>query len=143
MSEQTQDAFQHNSHERGERGKPAERSASGQAAQALTDCLQGALILPEDAAYEAARQVWNGAVNRFPALIACCQSVEDVIAAVNVAREQALPLSVRSGGHSLAGHSTNDGGIVIDLSQMKGLSIDPQHLVPAADRWSREWATTG
>jgi FAD/FMN-containing dehydrogenase len=129
MSEQTRDAFQHNSHERGGTGKPEERSASGQAAQALADCLHGTLILPEDAEYEAARQVWNGAVNRFPALIACCESVEDVIAALNVAREQALPLSVRSGGHSLAGHSTNDGGIVIDLSQMKGLSIDPTRRV--------------
>jgi FAD/FMN-containing dehydrogenase len=77
--------------------------------------LKGELILPGNPAYEDARRVWNGAADRSPALIVRCADVEDVIAAVTVAREQALTLSVRSGGHSLAGHGTNEGGMVIDL----------------------------
>jgi FAD/FMN-containing dehydrogenase len=96
--------------------------------------LKGKLILPGDPAYEDARKVWNGAADCSPALIARCENADDIIAAVTVAGEQALTLSVRSGGHSLAGYGTNEGGMVIDLSCMKALRIDPQqriaHLEP-------------
>jgi FAD/FMN-containing dehydrogenase len=129
MSEPTQGAAHHTFHARNGTEAAEKRPVSGQAAQELADRLQGALILPEDAAYEAARQVWNGAVNRYPALIARCEGVEDVIAAVTAAREHALPLSVRSGGHSVGGYGTNDGGIAIDLSRMKALSIDPERRI--------------
>lgn len=126
MSEHTQDVAHHDPYRGSGAETPEKRPISGQAAQELVSRLRGELILPEEAVYEAARRVWNGAVNRYPALIACCKSVGDVIAAVTVAREQALPLSVRSGGHSIAGYGTNDGGIVIDLSRMKALSINPE-----------------
>jgi FAD/FMN-containing dehydrogenase len=83
----------------------------------LETAMEGPLIRPDDAAYEA-RQVWNGMSDRRPALIACATSVEDVVAAVNFARENGMLLSVRGGGHNVAGHGTNDGGLVIDLSLM-------------------------
>jgi FAD/FMN-containing dehydrogenase len=105
---------------------PEEPHASEQATRALASRLRGELILPENPNYEAARGVWNGTVDRHPALIACCAGVEDVIAAVHFACEQALPLSVRSGGHSVAGYGTNEGGMVLDLSRMKAIRIDPE-----------------
>lgn len=105
---------------------PEEQHASEQATQVLASRLRGELILPAHPNYEAARVVWNGTVDYHPALIVRCPSVEDVIAAVHFAREQALPLSVRSGGHSVAGYGTNEGGMVIDLSRMKAIRIDPE-----------------
>jgi FAD/FMN-containing dehydrogenase len=113
---------------------PEEQRASRRAMWEHIVRLKGELILPGDPAYEDARKVWNGAADRSPALIVRCANVEDVIAAVTVAREQKLSLSVRSGGHSLAGHGTNDGGMVIDLSALSALRIDSQrriaHLEP-------------
>jgi FAD/FMN-containing dehydrogenase len=100
--------------------------AEEQATRALASRLRGELHLPENPDYEAARGVWNGAFDRHPALIVRCAGVEDVIAAVHFAREQALPLSVRSGGHSVAGYGTNEGGMVLDLSCMKAIRIDPE-----------------
>ena len=87
--------------------------------------LQGELVLPGDDDFEAARSVWNGAIDRYPALIVRCVDTVDVMTAVTFAREHSLVVSVRSGGHSVAGHSTNDGGMVIDLSKMKAITIDP------------------
>ena len=98
----------------------------GQAMWALALNVQGELILPGDADYEAARGVWNGGYDRHPALIVRCAGVEDVRAAINFAREQAMAVSVLSGGHSVAGYGTNDGGMVIDLSHMKAITIDPE-----------------
>ena len=86
---------------------------------------RGELIRPGDPPYEAARRVWNGAIDRRPALIARCTGVADVRAAVRVARERQLMVAVRGGGHNVAGTATCDGGIVIDLSPMKGLRVDP------------------
>jgi hypothetical protein len=86
---------------------------------------RGDLIRPADPAYDSARRVWNGAIDRRPALIARCTGVADVRAAVRFARERDLLVAVRGGGHNVAGSATCDGGIVIDLSPMKGLWIDP------------------
>ena len=87
--------------------------------------LRGELLRPGDGGYEEARHVWNGSVNRFPALIARCAGVADVIAAVKFARETGLPVAVRGGGHSFPGLSVCDGGLVVDLSPMKGIRVDP------------------
>jgi FAD/FMN-containing dehydrogenase len=85
----------------------------------------GELVLPADPAYDAARRVWNGSVDRRPAVVARCTSTDDVVAALRWARESDLPIAVRGGGHSLAGHSTCDDGVVIDLGPMKRVDVDP------------------
>jgi FAD/FMN-containing dehydrogenase len=96
-----------------------------QAMEKLTLNLRGDVILPGDAAYEAERKVWNGFFDRYPAEIVRCIDAEDVRIAVNFAREQGMTLSVRSGGHSIPGHSSNNRGLVIDLSNLKKITIDP------------------
>src|SRR5690348_15428019 len=95
------------------------------AVQAFKAGLRGELIRPEDAGYGAARQLYNGMIDKRPALIARCVDVADVIGAVNFAREQGLTLAVRGGGHNGAGLASCDGGLVIDLSRMKGIRVDP------------------
>src|SRR5262245_36819293 len=86
--------------------------------------LRGDLIMNDHSAYESARRVWNGNIDRRPALIARCTGVADVQASVNAARTHGLVLSVSDGGHSAPGYGTNDGGLVIDLSGMKGIRVD-------------------
>ncbi len=95
------------------------------AVQDLVSRLRGALLRPSDAGYEEACRVYNGMINKRPALIARCVDVADVIAAVNFARDQKLPLAVRGGGHNGPGLGTCDDGLVIDLSGMKGVHVDP------------------
>ena len=85
----------------------------------------GTVMRPGDPGYDDARLVRNGLIDRFPALIARCRGTADVVSAVNFAREQELDLSVRGGGHNVAGLATNDGGIVIDLSEMRAVLVDP------------------
>jgi FAD/FMN-containing dehydrogenase len=92
----------------------------------------GALIGPDDAAYDLARRVWNAEVDRRPALIARCAGVADVVAAVRFAREREVPVSIRGGGHSVAGNAICEGGLVIDLSGMKGIRVDPRGRVAVA-----------
>lgn len=87
--------------------------------------LRGELIRPGDEDYEAARKIWNGMIDKHPALIARCAGVADVISAVNFARANKLLVAVRGGGHNVAGNAVCDGGIVIDLSKMKGMQVDP------------------
>src|SRR3954453_1123027 len=87
--------------------------------------LRGRLLREADEGYDRARRVWNGNIDRRPALIAACTGVADVIAAVNFARESGLLIAVRGGGHNAAGHATCDGGIVIDLTPVKGIRVDP------------------
>ncbi|CAG0966445.1 partial 6-hydroxy-D-nicotine oxidase, partial [Anaerolineae bacterium] len=100
-----------------------------EAAQALQQQMRGQVILPEHPEYDEARRVWNGMIDKYPALIARCTGVADVIAAVNFAREHDLLVAVRGGGHNVAGHATCDGGLVIDLSPMKGIHVDPDKRV--------------
>ncbi len=85
----------------------------------------GGLILPADGGYDASRRVFNGMHDKRPALIARCASAADVAAAVTFARQQRLEVAVRSGGHSVAGSSTCEGGILIDLSGLKQIAVDP------------------
>jgi FAD/FMN-containing dehydrogenase len=101
--------------------------------QAFAAGLTGQLIRPGDPDYDTARAVWNGMIDRYPALIARCAGVDDVIAAVHFAREHNLPVAVRGGGHNVAGHGTCDDGLVIDLSPMKGISVDPDARVAQAE----------
>ena len=91
----------------------------------LRSALRGQLIESSHDSYEAARRVWNGNIDRRPALIARCTGVADVQQAVNFARARGLAMSVRGGGHSAPGYGTNDGGLIIDLSPMKGIRVDP------------------
>ena len=93
--------------------------------QELRDTLRGGLLVPGDARYDPARAVWNGMIDRHPALIVRCAGVADVISAVQFARSQGLVVAVRGGGHSLAGFSTCDGGMVVDLAPMKEIRVDP------------------
>jgi FAD/FMN-containing dehydrogenase len=95
------------------------------ALSALRAAFGGQLIGPGDPTYDERRRIWNGSIDRHPALIARCAGVADVIAAVRFARATDLPVAVRSGGHSFPGLSTCDDGIVIDLSLMKGIRVDP------------------
>ena len=105
----------------------------------LRAVLNGRVISPEDAAYDTVRAVFYGARSRRPALIVRVADATDVSHIVSLARERGLELAVRSGGHSLAGHSTTDGGIVIDLSDMKGLEID----VAGRTAWAEIGLTAG
>jgi hypothetical protein len=98
---------------------------SGSAIERLRAGFHGPLLKPEDDSYEQARRVWNGAIDRYPALVARCTSVADVQTAVEFARDHDLLVAVRGGGHSIAGYGTCDGGLVIDLGLMKGIRVTP------------------
>jgi FAD/FMN-containing dehydrogenase len=86
----------------------------------------GELVQPGDPTYYEHRRVWNGSIDRSPALIARCRGVADVMTAIRSARDSGLPVAVRGGGHSYPGHSVCDDGVVIDLGPMKGIRVDPQ-----------------
>jgi len=92
---------------------------------ALRARFRGALLRPGEEGYDEARRVWNGAIDRQPALIARCAGADDVVEAVRFAREQDLLVSIRGGGHAVAGHAVCDGGLMIDLSHMKAVHVDP------------------
>jgi hypothetical protein len=102
---------------------PVEGTVGRQALSALRDNFQGQIIQPSDPDYERARVVWNATADRFPAIILRCTRTADVVAAVRFASDQELLVAVRAGGHSSPGLSTCDGGIVIDLSLMHGVSV--------------------
>ena len=91
----------------------------------LEDTLRGQLVRPADPGYDQARAVWNATHDKHPALIVRCAGTADVLRAVEFARTEGLEVAVRGGGHSIAGFSSSDGGIVIDLSPMKGIRVDP------------------
>src|SRR3954454_18200666 len=94
--------------------------------------LSGRLIRPEDSEYEEARAIWNGAHDKYPAMIVRCAGVADVMRAVEFARSEDLEVAVRGGSHSVAGFSTVDGGIVIDLSGMRSVRVDPERRTAVA-----------
>jgi len=93
--------------------------------QGLKENVTGEVFVPGEDAYESARKIWNAMIDKHPALIVRCASQLDVVHAVNFARDKGLVLAIRSGGHNIAGSAMCDGGLVIDLSQMKAVSVDP------------------
>ena len=94
--------------------------------QDLSAHLHGELICPNDLRFDASRTVWNGMIDISPAALVYCTDVLDVVTAVQFAHDHHLLVAVRSGGHSISGNSVCHGGIVIDLSCMKGICIDPE-----------------
>ncbi|PBB18871.1 FAD-binding oxidoreductase [Mesorhizobium sp. WSM4313] len=105
----------------------------GSLTEQLRPGLRGELVLPTDAAYDRARRVWNGAIDKRPAAIVFCATPDDVVHAVTYARSQGCLVAVRSGGHNVAGLSVCDDGMVIDLSRMKKISVDPQRRIARAE----------
>ncbi len=105
--------------------KGTERTLDDSVIDKLAAGLRGHLLRPSDDAYDTARKVWNGMVDKHPALIARCAGTADVVDCVRFAREHDLLASVRGGGHNYAGKSVCDGGLMIDLSPMKGIYVDP------------------
>ena len=99
-------------------------STAEEALQAFAAGVRGAVLSPGDTGYDDARTIWNGLIDRRPALIVQCTGAADVVDAVNFARDQNLLLSVKGGGHNVAGNAVNDGGLVIDLTQMRGVHVD-------------------
>jgi FAD/FMN-containing dehydrogenase len=95
--------------------------------QAFTDTLRGELLRPGDAHYDSARTVWNAMIDKRPALIVRCAGVADVISAVKFARTHDVLVSVRGGGHNIAGNSVCADGLMIDLAPMQGIQVDPVH----------------
>ena len=93
--------------------------------QELRDAVRGGIVTPEDPDYEGARAVWNGMIDRRPAVIVRCTGVADVLASVELGRSQGLEIAVRGGGHGLPGFATCEGGLVVDLTPMKGMRVDP------------------
>ncbi len=91
----------------------------------LAESFRGDLLRPHDPAYDEARRIWNGAIDRRPGCVARCAGPPDVVAAVRFARRHDLEVAVRSGGHGVGGQALCDGGLVIDLSPMKGIRVDP------------------
>jgi len=104
-------------------GGPA--TVAPETVEALRGRIRGAVCLPGEPGYDTARTIWNGMIDRHPALVIRAAGAADVIQAVNAAREHDLRLAVRGGGHNIAGNATVDGGLLLDLSLMKSVRIDP------------------
>jgi len=102
----------------------AARAVDPAAVDALVRSFRGELVRPGDPSYDVRRKVWNGSIDRYPALIARCASVTDVIAGLAFAARTGLIVAVRSGGHSFPGLSVCDGGVVIDLRLMDQIRVD-------------------
>lgn len=98
---------------------------AGEIIEALQSKLRGGLIQPDDPEYDQARTIWNAMIDRRPAAIVRCSGVADVVHSLEIAKQHHLQLSVRSGGHNIAGNALCDGGLAIDLSAMKSIHIDP------------------
>src|SRR6516165_8148143 len=104
---------------------PSPSASLPEAVAELARTFVGQLIQPGDPGYEEARKVHNGLVDKRPALIARCRGVADIVNAINFARTLGLEVAVRGAGHNVAGRATIDGGLMIDLSAMKGVHVDP------------------
>jgi FAD/FMN-containing dehydrogenase len=116
-----------------------ERALDPSALDAFRTALQGNVRTPGDAGYDEARAVWNGTIDRHPALIVSAQTIENVQQVIAFAQQHEIVLAVRGGGHSFAGHSTCDGGIVLDLAPMRHLRVDPARRLAMASpglRWA-------
>lgn len=109
------------------------QTLSALAVEELASAFRGSLLQSGDDGFDEARLVWNGIHDRHPALIACCTTPDDVVAAVNFARGSGLAVAVRGGGHSAPGYATCDDGILIDLSPMKDIAVDPVALTARAE----------
>ena len=94
-------------------------------ADLLAGALRGDVITPDHHRYDEARKVWNGDIDRRPPLIARCADAADVATVVRFAAERGLPIAVRGGGHSVAGHALCEDGVVVDLSAMRAVRVDP------------------
>jgi FAD/FMN-containing dehydrogenase len=103
----------------------ASHSKAGAALTALREDLSGDVFAPWDTGYDEARAVYNGMIDRRPAVIAQCVDEADVVRSVRFARELDLPVAVRGGGHSVAGMALNDGGLVVDLRHLRAVTVDP------------------
>ncbi|MGH8066611.1 MAG: FAD-binding oxidoreductase, partial [Candidatus Entotheonellia bacterium] len=103
----------------------ADTVLGGGVVEALKTNLRGSLLRAGDAGYDAARTIWNAMIDRRPALIARCAGAADVIAVVQFARAHDLLVSMRGGGHNIAGKAVCDGGLMIDLSRLKSIRVDP------------------
>ena len=90
----------------------------------LKDAVQGKTLFEADEAYASARMVWNAMIDKKPSVIVQCQSSNDVVAAVNFARQTNKPVSIRGGGHNVAGHAVGDDGVMVDLSQMRDVDVN-------------------
>jgi len=98
----------------------------------LAGRVSGSILGPQDAGYDAARAVYNGLIDRRPALIVRCRTTGDVVEALTLARGAGLDVSVRGGGHNVAGRAVTDGGVMIDLAEMKGITVDPESATATA-----------
>ena len=114
--------------------------ATMEAVPQLGEGFKGEVIAPGDLGYDDARAVWNGSIDKRPALIVRPVWAADVIDAVNYARAEGLPLAVRCGGHSVAGNGTVDGGVLVDLSSLKGCT-STQRLAPLGSTAACSWAS--
>jgi FAD/FMN-containing dehydrogenase len=111
---------------------------SDKAAQALRARLRGALLLPGDPGYRLARRLWNGAIQRHPGAIVTCADAEDVVHALHVAAEQTLAVTVRAGGHNVAGRAVCDGALLLDLSQLRSVTVNANNqsaIAAGGARW--------
>ncbi len=125
---------------------PAIKLSGGQttiektAVEELRASLRGPLLVPGQDGYDGARRIWNGMIDKRPALIARCAGAADVAKAVTFARERELVVAVRGGGHSFPGHSVCDGGLMIDLSDMRSVRVDPVARLArvAGGAWGRD-----
>ncbi len=98
----------------------------GAAVGSLRPSMAGDVLVAGDAGYDGARAVWNAMIDRRPAVIVRCKGTADVVGAVRFAREHDLPVSIRGGAHNVAGHAVCDHGVMIDLSPMRGVRVDPE-----------------
>ena len=94
--------------------------------EALRSAMTGAVLLPDEGGYDEARAVWNGDIDRRPAVITQCRTQDDVVAALEYAQREGLEIAVRGGGHAFGGSSVCDGGLMIDLSRMREVRVDPE-----------------
>ena len=118
---------------------PPPTPVGGVAVRGLRAAVGGEVLIAGDAGYDAARAVWNAMIDRRPGVIVRCRTTADVVAAVAFAREHRQPVSVRGGGHNVAGHAVSEGGVMVDLSLMNDVRVDPERaraLVQGGATWA-------